>query len=76
MKKLIVVILTIFFAGCSSVTMTPRYRYQVETAAVVVNELDQRCADGDDVACKEGLHKASETLNLIVDAMYGRVDNE
>lgn len=69
---LLLCFLPVLAIGCSKVQMSPEYRYQVESAAVIVDELDKRCSEGDEAACKAGLTKASETLNLIVDALYGR----
>ena len=71
-NMILLCLMLLFFAGCSKVQMSPEYRYQVESAAVIVGELDKRCSEGDETACREGLSKASETLNLIVDALYGR----
>lgn len=61
--------------GCSQVTMTAPYRQTVGMSAIRVNELNERCQDGDELACKEGLAAASKTLNLIVNAMEGRYED-
>jgi hypothetical protein len=69
---LIILLLGIFLAGCSQVQMSPSYRQSVEKQSILITELDRRCQAGDSNACAEGLHEASETLNMIVDAMDGR----
>jgi hypothetical protein len=68
----VILLLGIFTAGCSQVQMSPSYRQSVEKQSILITELDRRCQAGDSNACAEGLHEASETLNMIVDAMYGR----
>ena len=75
MKKLIVVLVVLFISGCSRVQMSPPYRQTVTMSAISVSELNRRCQDGDNQACKEGLSAASKTLNLIVDALEGRYDD-
>ena len=62
----------LFFAGCGGVQMSPRYAQALEQSAIVVGELNTRCQDGDDLACKGGLRVASETLDLLVDALHGK----
>jgi hypothetical protein len=61
----------IVVVGCSEVTMSPGYAKDVERAAITVAELNRRCQAGDDEACRLGLAGASETLQLIVDALHG-----
>ena len=68
----ILVLLLIFAAGCGGVRMSAPYAQAVEQSAIVVSELDKRCQAGDDLACKEGLHVAAETLDLIVAALHGK----
>ncbi len=58
-------------AGCNKVTMSPDYAKQREWSAINGAELNRRCQAGDDVACRAGLAAASETLNLLVDALHG-----
>ncbi len=67
----LIVMVCLLFSGCPAVRMSPAYRQTVESSAIRVAELDNRCQNGDAVACKEGLAAASRTLDLIVDALYG-----
>jgi len=69
---LVVVCGLLFFAGCGGVRMSPRYAQVLEQSAIVVGELNTRCQAGDDPACKGGLRVASETLDLLVDALHGK----
>jgi len=57
--------------GCNKMQMSPQYQQVLEMSAINVGELDKRCQGGDEVACKAGLHLASRTLNLLVDATHG-----
>lgn len=60
--------------GCGSqVKMTAPYAEALESSAIACGELNQRCQGGDDEACKLGLDACSETLDLLVDGLYGRV---
>ena len=68
----IAVLLLIFVVGCGGVRMSAPYAQAVEQSAIVVGELDERCQAGDALACKDGLHVAAETLDLIVDALHGK----
>jgi len=70
MKKAILVVL-LLVTGCSKVTMTPQYRDEVIKSALIIEQLNQRCQEGDDTACRAGLAEANETMRLLVDAMYG-----
>jgi len=71
-KRLLLLIVTMFCViGCSEVQMSAQYRQALEQSTIVVGELDQRCQAGDNVACKEGLHRAAETLDLLTDAVHG-----
>ena len=73
MKKWIIgIVLTLLLVGCSDVQMSPQYSSQVRRAAIVIAELNSRCQDGDEEACRAGLSGASETLDLIVAGMDGR----
>ena len=74
MWKKILILTVLLISGCSKVQMSAEYRQVTEMSAINIAELNRRCQDGDDMACKEGLSKASETLNLIVDALHGRSD--
>jgi hypothetical protein len=69
---LVIVCGLLFFAGCGGVRMSPPYARALEQSAITVGELNTRCQNGDDLACKGGLQVASETLNLIVDALHGK----
>lgn len=73
-KKLIILILlsSLVLVGCSKVQMSASYRQALEMSAINVAELNRRCQDGDPNACKLGLAEASETLDLLVDALHGR----
>lgn len=64
----------LFFAGCIpvGVRMSPRYARALEQSAIVVGELNTRCQEGDDLACKGGLRVASETLDLLVAGLHGK----
>jgi len=73
MKRIVLVsALLLLLVGCSSVRMTPPYQQTVEMSAIRVAELNSRCQEGDDAACKDGLSAASKTLELIVDGMRGQ----
>ena len=74
MWKKILILSILLISGCSKVQMSPEYRQVTEMSAINVAELNRRCQDGDAEACKQGLSKASETLNLLVDALHGRSD--
>jgi len=70
-SAVIVLICCLLFAGCSQVTMSPGYKMRTEMSAINVAEFNRRCQAGDDLACRDGLKRASDALNLIVDAMTG-----
>lgn len=70
--SIILILFVLTFTGCCAGGLPPRYRQTVEMSAIAVGELNKACQAGDPNACREGLDAASETLNLIVDAMYGR----
>lgn len=74
MKRLLltIIIATFLIGGCSGVQMSPPYRQTLEMSAINVAELNKRCQDGDAEACQKGLAEASKTLDLLVDALYGR----
>ena len=58
-------------AGCN-VYMSPEYQQTVADAAEAINGLNENCQAGDPNACKEGLAEAAKTVNLILEASYGR----
>jgi len=71
-KKLITVsIVLLLFAGCSKVNMSAGYARQTEKTEIEVTELNRRCQEGDNIACKEGLALAADTLRLIVNGLHG-----
>ena len=72
----IILLLLAFLFGCRLVQMSPEYAKELESSAVRVEVLNKRCQAGDDLACRQGLRVASETLNLLVDAMYGVEPND
>jgi len=73
MRRIVITLLAcVLIAGCSGVQMSPAYRQALEISAVNVAELNKRCQEGDNEACKQGLAEASKTLELLVDAAYGR----
>lgn len=74
--SILLCLILLLFAGCGDVQMSPDYAQQLETSAINVAELNKRCQGGDDEACKRGLDKASETLDLLVDGLHGRGGDE
>lgn len=74
--SIILILSVLALSGCLEVQMSARYQQATEMSAIVVAELNARCQAGDPNACKQGLDAASETLNLLVDAMHGRADYE
>ena len=71
MRTVIVISILIMFSGCN-VYMSPEYQATVRDAAEAINGLNENCQAGDDEACKQGLERAAETVNMILDASYGR----
>lgn len=71
-KMFLISLVVLLFVGCSKVQMSPSYRQALEKSAINVAELNRRCQAGDPNACKQGLATASETLDLLVDALRGR----
>jgi hypothetical protein len=63
----IVLAVMVWLGGCCSPEMTRLAR----ESAINVNALNDKCQAGDDVACKEGLSLAAESLDLLADAMEG-----
>ena len=74
MKRIILIlmVLVVMSLSCSQVQMTAPYRAQTEATAIRLTELNKRCQAGDSEACKEGLRVATDHVNYIVDAIYGR----
>ena len=73
-RILIILFVCMLFAGCSKVQLSPPYQQALEISAVNVAELNKRCQASDNEACKEGLAEASRTLDLLVEATYGRAE--
>lgn len=71
-KAILLVTICLLVIGCAPVQMSAEYGRAFRLANVNVAELNRRCQDGDDMACKEGLKEASEILQTVVDAMDGR----
>lgn len=67
---LVSVLCLLLISGCSQVQMSPAYARQLELSAMNVAEFNKRCQAGNDEACRRGLARASETLNLLVDALH------
>jgi len=61
----------LMIGGCSDVQMTPAYHAQLQRAVMVSRELNQRCMEGEQAACQEGLAETSKTLQLLLDAANG-----
>ena len=62
----------IVLAGGCNVYMSPEYQATVRDAAEAIDGLNENCQAGDQEACREGLARAAETVNMILDASYGR----
>jgi hypothetical protein len=72
MRRLkLLLLLVLVFAGCN-VYMSPEYQRTVMDAADAINGLNANCQNGDPNACEKGLEKATETINMILEASYGR----
>lgn len=69
---LLLIMLLPVAVGCNGINMSQPYQRQVRQATIVVDELNGRCIDGDDAACRDGLNVAAGTLILIVDALDGK----
>ncbi len=75
MKRIIITLIVVcLLAGCNQVQLSPPYRQALEISAVNVAELNKRCQGGDNEACREGLAQAAKTLELLLDATYGRTE--
>jgi hypothetical protein len=69
-KSLVILLcLALFISGCGKVWMSADYERQVKTMNKVVAERDKRCQAGDANSCRDGLHAAATTLQLIVDGL-------
>ena len=66
-----IVFMLIVTASCN-VSMSPQYQQDLEVNAKLINELNDMCQAGDPEACSQGLAKAARTVNLILNASYGR----
>lgn len=65
-------ILLICSLGCSEVQLSPRYQRVLEASAINVRGMLKDCQEGSQVSCEEGLAEAARTLDLFLDASYGR----
>lgn len=75
MRKLLltVCLLGILCAGCvSEVYLSPRYQQAAEMSAVNVRGMLKDCQAGNQKSCEEGLKKAADFLDSLIDASYGR----
>lgn len=73
MNKSVILLLCLLLlmSGCS-VYMSPEYQADVSDAAAAINGLNENCQAGDPNACSQGLAEAAKTVNMILDASYGR----
>ena len=71
-KNLLMLILCALLIGGCNVYMSPEYQQTVTEAAKAINGLNENCQAGDPNACKAGLDKAAKTVNMILEASYGR----
>lgn len=65
--KALLFALILFAAGCGNVWMSTAYKQEVAKADIAAKELLVRCEAGDCEACKGGLQKTVETLDLILE---------
>lgn len=65
--KVLLMCLILFAAGCGNVWMSTAYKQEVTKADIAAKELLVRCEAGDCEACKGGLQKTVETLDLILE---------
>ena len=72
-KIILVILLCLLMAGCNEVQLSPRYQQIVEMSAINVENMHKDCVAGNQQSCEKGLEEAARTLQLLVDASYGRV---
>lgn len=65
--KVLLMCVVLFAAGCGNVWMSTAYKQEVTKADIAAKELLVRCEAGDCEACKGGLQKTVETLDLILE---------
>lgn len=65
--KVLLICLILFASGCGNVWMSTAYKQEVTKADIAAKELLVRCEAGDNEACKGGLQKTVETLDLILE---------
>ena len=65
--KVLLMCVILFAAGCGNVWMSTAYKQEVTKADIAAKELLVRCEAGDCEACKGGLQKTVETLDLILE---------
>lgn len=61
------VVLLVGVSGCVNPLYEAEHRQLINRQAAIVGELDERCADGDEQACREGLSQAAETLRTLAE---------
>ena len=69
--KVLLLLCVLAVAGCN-VYMSPEYQQTVADAADAINGLNVNCQNGDPNACEKGLDLAKDTINMILEASYGR----
>ena len=76
MRRLLIILIlmavSISCGGCSDVQLSPHYQQVLEMSAVNIRGMLRDCRDGNQVSCEEGLAEAARTLDLFLDASYGR----
>ncbi len=61
--------LPLLFVGCTQISATPDYKQNIMSLQKNVAVLNERCQEGDDQACREGLALSDQALEYIVDGM-------
>jgi len=73
MKRVkVLLLLCVLSVTSCNVYMSPEYQRDVGDAADEINGLNAHCQNGDPNACSQGLEKATKTVNMILEASYGR----
>lgn len=67
-----IVLLVLLCAGCPAVQMRPNHERVFRLTTINVAELNRRCQEGDNQACKEGLDLAAQAMQTAVLAMDGK----
>jgi len=55
----------LLLAGCAASLFNPALKARLNQTSLVVDEFDRRCQAGDDAACREGLARAAQTLQIL-----------